>query len=166
MSFSPGKQGLSAHCFLASKRVLRRAFPDCRFSQSFPDRYGRYDWGTYVRGMKEPTRLEQFLHALTQYLYLVDDFDECFALGRHGQFDPTAGGYARTQLGEILHRAKPYGPQSGDRAAADELVGRLAAFVAAHPTYSRADALVPVPPSNPNKPFDLPTYLAAQLAGV
>jgi hypothetical protein len=146
------------------KQVLRRAFPECGFSRSFPDRYDRYQWGTYVRGLADQAVLERLLFLLTQHLCVFDDFDECFVLGRHGEWDPAARDYVHTELGRILRRAKPYGPGDGDRRAADQLAERLAAFVEAHPTYARADAIVPVPPSNPNKPFDLPTYLAGRLA--
>lgn len=142
------------------KQVLRRAFPECGFSRSFPDRSGRYQWGTYVRALEDQAACERFLFLLTQHLCVFDDFDECVVLGRHGQWDPALGSYSRAELGRLVYRAKPYGPGDGDRGAADELIGRLATFIGAHPTYARADAIVPVPPSNPAKRYDLPMYLA------
>jgi hypothetical protein len=145
------------------KAILRRAFPRAGFTHSFPDRYGRYDWGTYIHDVADRGALESFLHLLTQHLCVFDDFDECFVLGRHGEWDPGARDYVHTELGGLLRRAKPYGPGDGDTRAADELVERLAAFIAAHPTYARADAIVPVPPSNPTKRYDLPGYLAQRL---
>jgi hypothetical protein len=146
------------------KRILRRAFPASGFTHSFPDAQGRYGWGTYIHDLPDRRALERFLHLLTQHPCIFDDFDECFVLGRHGEWDPQTDTYRRTELGAILNRAKPYGPGDGDRRAADQLAERLAAFVEAHPAYARADAIVPVPTSNPNKPFDLPTYLADRLA--
>ncbi len=103
------------------------------------------------------------MYLLTQHPCIFDDFDECFVLGRHGGWDPAARDYVHTELGGLLRRAKPYGPGDGDTGAADELVARLAAFIAAHPTYARADSIVPVPPSNPTKRYDLPRYLAQGL---
>lgn len=121
-------------------------------------------WGTYIHDLADRAALESFLHLLTQYPCIFDDFDECFVLGRHGEWDPVARDYAHTELGQTLRRAKPYGPGDGDRGAADELIGRLATFISAHPTYARAEAIVPVPPSNPAKRYDLPTYLAQGLS--
>jgi hypothetical protein len=40
----------------------------------------------------------------------------------------------------------------------------MARFICAHPTYRDADLMVAVSPSNPNKPFDLPTYLVETIA--
>lgn len=145
------------------KAILRRAFPQAGFTHSFPDRYGRYDWGTYIHDLADRAALESLLGLLTQHLCIFDDFDECFVLGRHGEWDPGARGYVHTELGKVLRRAKPYGPGDGDTRAADELAGRLAAFIGAHPTYARADSIVPVPPSNSAKRYDLPRYLAQAL---
>jgi hypothetical protein len=145
------------------KAILRRAFPQAGFTHSFPDRYGRYEWGTYIHDLADRAALENFQHLLTQHLCVFDDCDECFVLGRHGEWDPAAQDYVHTELGGLLRRAKPYGPGDGDTRAADELVARLAAFIAAHPTYLRADSIVPVPPSNPAKRYDLPRYLAQAL---
>lgn len=145
------------------KAILRRAFPEAEFTHSFPDKYGRYKWGTYMHNVADQRTVEKFLHLLTQHVTIFDDFDECTVLGRHGAWDPGTGGYARTELGELVYRAKPYGPGDGDTRAADELVRRLEAFIGAHPTYARADAILPVPPSNPSKPYDLPRYLAQHL---
>jgi predicted amidophosphoribosyltransferase len=40
----------------------------------------------------------------------------------------------------------------------------MARFVQAHPTYRRADIVAAVLPSNPNKQFDLPTYIVQEIA--
>lgn len=147
------------------KTILRDTFPECGFTHSFPDSRGEYDWGTYIHELPDRTVLERFLSLLTRRPCIFDDLDQCFVLGRHGKWDSSAGAYVRTKLGELLNRAKPYGPGDGDRKAAAVLAERLASFIEDHPAYARAEAIVPVPPSNPDKPYDLPTYLAEQLCG-
>ena len=77
--------------------------------------------------------------------------------------DPASGVLARTEVGELLHRAK----DSSDEAAAAELGRRLARLV----RWSLLPQPGPVPlvvgvPSHPAPSVDLPTVLAAALAAV
>ena len=65
----------------------------------------------------------------------------------------------------FVYAAKPYRPGTGSASKADELADLMRVFIESHPTYAAADVLVAVPPSNPNKPFDLPAHLVQRLAG-
>jgi predicted amidophosphoribosyltransferase len=145
------------------KNVLRRAFPSCWLSHSFPDRYSRFQWGTYIGGTVEKAQLEQVLNLLSGHDCIFDDFDECFALDRHWVHEPT-GGYRRTELGNLIYRAKSYGGRGGDPNCADQIAAQLIQFVTAHPTFSRADLIIPVPSSKPGDVFDLPAYFAGFMA--
>jgi ATP-dependent DNA helicase RecQ len=104
-----------------------------------------------------------FLDLMTQHYCVVDDLDECHVLDKHWKQKPS-GGYQRTNIGELVYLAKPYSLGTGDRRAANDLGRAVARFVLAHPAYARADLIVPVPPSDPDCPFHLPSYLAAWAA--
>jgi hypothetical protein len=148
------------------KGILGRAFPALYFSRAFEDRYGQFTWGTYIRGAgaAEEKALGEFCTLLQTAVYIDDDLDESFALSFHTQTSP-AGGYERTAIGRLVYEAKPYDRvrHPGDRQRAAELASLLARFVQQQPTYRAADLLLPVPPSNPNKDYDLPTLLAEEV---
>jgi len=148
------------------KAVLGRAFPSLYFSRAFEDRYGQFTWGTYIRGagVAEEKALGEFCSLLQTTIYIDDDLDESFALSFHTQTSP-AGGYERTAIGRLVYAAKPYDRvrHPGDRQRAAELASLLAQFVQQQPTYRAADLLLPVPPSNPNKDYDLPALLAEEV---
>lgn len=151
---------------LRYKVVLERAFRKYYFSRTFEDRFGHYEWGTYIYGIddEDRERVRTLLTNLQEVVFLEDDLSETFALGYHTQMNP-AGGYDRTDYGDLVYCAKPY---RGDftasrRQAADEIVDRMAAFVASHPSYARAQVVSVVPPSSAKRPC-LPVYLATQLA--
>lgn len=76
------------------------------------------------------------------------------------------GGYARTEIGELVYAAKPYDrPVSPvHRANATRLAQQMTAFIQQHPSYHRASVVVPVA-ARVGKSFDLPTELAHQVAG-
>ena len=151
------------------KAILDRALPALQFSRTFPDRFGLFDWGTYIRGADSSHQAElDRLCCLLQLAILIDDdLDESFALSFHTQMSPT-GGYERTRIGQLVRIAKPYdrNHNSGDRVTAEKLASELAQFISQHPTYRRADLITAVPPSNANKPFDLPIVLVQEIAKI
>ena len=151
------------------KSVLNQAFPALSFSRSFPDRFGHFDWGTYVKQSNPPleAELRAFCLLLQQTIFIEDDLDECFALSFHTQTS-VSGGYERSRFGQLVREAKPYdrGGSPGNRDKAIELANHLAEFISRHPTYRRAECLVAVPPSNPAKAFDLPMVLVEQIASI
>ncbi len=144
------------------KRIVTRAFPELYFSRTFEDQYGRFDWGTYIRGADDSNRdrIEALCTLFREIIFIVDDLDESFCLGFHSQM--SIGGPKRTELGDLMRKAKPYDRawNAGNREIARRLGGMLAAAIQQHPTYARADLLLSVPPSNRDKDFDLPTFLA------
>lgn len=119
------------------KSILGRAFPSLYFSRTFPDRFGRFDWGTYVRGADavQESSLRDFCDLLHRVIYLDDDLDESFTLSFHTQMS-VAGGYERTSVGKLVRAAKPYdlSGSPGDRGKARELAALYAEFIRAHPT--------------------------------
>jgi predicted amidophosphoribosyltransferase len=146
------------------KQILQRAFHGYYFSRTFDDRYGRFDWGTYVYDVDESTyeRIVEFLRLLHKSIYIHDDLTETFALDFHTQLAPH--GYKRTQTGSLVYAAKPYNQTTGDRDKADELANALSDFIHCHPSYAEVDTVVAVPPSNIDKSFDLPTHLVDRIA--
>ncbi len=95
---------------------------------------------------------------------IEDDLTETFALDYHTQMAPT-GGYARTDLSNLVYRSKPY---RGDftpakQQTADEIVERMTGFIQVRPTYARAEIIAAVSPSVLGRP-SLPVYLVEQLA--
>lgn len=149
------------------KRLLARAFPDLFFSRAFDDRYGDYAWGTYVKGATgdDETRLAALLALLARVFFLEDDLDECYALDLHTR-SAADSGFERSEVGRLVRRAKPYGarPSNEHRQAARSLAETMAGVVASHPTYQRADLIVPVPGSSSEKSYDLARALAEDLA--
>ncbi|MCM0594159.1 MAG: hypothetical protein HEQ35_04780 [Gloeotrichia echinulata IR180] len=149
------------------KSILSRAFPSLYFSRTFEDRYGEFSWGVYIKGADEDNaiEIENFCNFLQDAIYIDDDLDESFALSYHTKTSPS-GGYERTPVGQLVRDAKPYdrGWNAGNQGKAEELAQLMVEFIQAHPTYANADLLAAVPPSNPNKPFDLPTYLVEIIA--
>ncbi len=116
------------------------------------------------RGLRARSSLNEFCTLLQHALFIEDELDEDFALSFHTQLSP-GGGYKRTQIGQLVYQAKPYNLTSnpGSLDKARELATTMAHFVQSHPTYRRADLVAAVPPSNPNKPFDLPTYMVQEI---
>ncbi|MDA0267049.1 MAG: hypothetical protein O3A14_08815 [Cyanobacteria bacterium] len=149
------------------KPIISRAFSHLYFSRTFEDRQGEHTWGSYIKGASDSDfeGIEQLCRVLKGHIYLVDDLDECYALGYHSELS-AAGRYQRTVLGQLVRDAKPYdsGWNAGSKAEADKLATLMIDFfILLHPTYTRADMVIAVPPSNPDKPFDLPTYLVEQI---
>jgi predicted amidophosphoribosyltransferase len=144
------------------KNVLNRAFPALRFSRTFQDRFARFDWGTYINGVDEPseTALRDFCGLLKRAVFIHDDLDESFAVSFHKQ-TPTE----RTPMGQLVREAKPYdrAGSPGSIEKARTLAAHLADFVRQHPTYRGAEVVAAVPASNPDKAFDLPEVLAAEI---
>lgn len=150
------------------KKILSRAFSNLYFSRTFDDRNENFDWGTYIKyaSEKDAEDLHKLCHLLKQNIFIDDDLTECFALDYHSQLSHD-GRWKRTQLGEIVRDAKPYdrGFNSGSKSSAERIVRWINEFfLPYHPTYLFADLIVSVPPSNPNKFFDLPEYIARRIS--
>ncbi len=151
------------------KPILGRAFPSLYFSRSFEDRFGIYDWGTYIKGSDAEGKeaIERFCQFLQKVVYIDDDLDECFALGMHTKLSVDAP-YKRTKLGELVYGAKSYDTTShkGSTEKADRIAKVMARVIRRHPSFTSVDFIVAVPPSNPDKSFDLPTHIAGRIAEI
>lgn len=147
------------------KHILDRAFTNHFFSRTFDDRYGRFQWGTYIYDVDEnvTSELAHLLDLTQQHLYLDDDLTECFALDYHTVFEPS-GGYLRSTLGQLVYEAKPYKrtPTLQNQQAASQLAEKMISFISNHPTYRRSQVVIVAPPSQ-TKPFDLPYELASHV---
>jgi hypothetical protein len=72
---------------------------------------------------------------------------------------------AKTLVGDLCRRAKPYqGDQNYDEGAAKDLATECVKFLKKVSCYDCAHCVVAMPPSRPDKPFDLPAYLAGKVA--
>ena len=149
--------------------ILKRAFPKIAISHAFESQGEKFQWGCYLKrvGARDEERLRLFCRLLQKAILIHDDLDECFALGMHSELR-IGGPPIRAEFGELVYQAKSYNRDShaGSREMSRRLAVRLARFVKAHPTYGRADIVVPVPPSNPDKDFDLPTLLAQEVSSL
>lgn len=108
--------------------------------------------------------VEAWLAKVGRFVALRD----CLALSFALDYDRENGDPAQsqTEIGALRSRAKPYdrAPTSDTLAAAEELAARCTSFVREMTCYQTADAIIAMPPSTPNKKFDLPNYLAREIA--
>lgn len=73
----------------------------------------------------------------------------------------------QTKIGALRSQAKPYGGAAATtqtKVAADALVDECMEFLNAMTCYESADAIVAMPPSDPSKTYNLPRYIADQIA--
>ena len=69
----------------------------------------------------------------------------------------------RTRIGNLVYKAKSYTPTTGSKPAASDLAQKFVYWLERHPQYMKAHVIVPVPPSNKAKAFDLPAFVAKYL---
>jgi hypothetical protein len=105
-----------------------------------------------------------WMDAVGPYVAIRDCLSMSFAL----DYDKERGDPAKpvTRIGALRGRAKPYdkAPTADTLEAAQALVDECLAFLGRVTAYESATAVVAMPPSRPDKPFDLPSYLAAGIA--
>jgi hypothetical protein len=140
--------------------ILRDAFPKHRYSRLFPDKTGKYQWGTYINNadVSDRQKISQLLTLLTTVVYLNDELSQTFALDYHSQ--PTENGFDKTVMGNSVYLAK----YSNNKAKAEYLASQMINFIGSHPSYMVADLVIAVPSSKANKPFDLTNYLVQRIA--
>src|SRR5690242_6553923 len=90
------------------QQIIRRPFPSLHFSRSFAATPS-FDLGVYLKGAgaAEEAALLEFCTLLQHALFIEDDLDEEFAPALHTQLSP-AGGYPRTEIGQLVYESKPY----------------------------------------------------------
>lgn len=161
-------QGNTGILFSNSRKyydILRDAFINCRFGPLWSDQRGMFDWGVHLNGANEEERqaVISLLELFRRTVCIDDALDQTFALDMHSY--PSAEGGGRTPIGELVYQAKPYNrpPNEQNTLHAMKLAAHFTEFIACHPSYARADFLIPVPFFG-QKAFDLPTFLANQLS--
>jgi len=116
------------------------------------------------KGDESLTEVESWLATVGKYVAIRD----CLALSFALDYDREGGAPSKPQtaIGALRSRAKPYdaAPTADTRRAADELVKHLRAFLKEMTCYNGAEAVCAMPPSRPDKAFDLPSYLVAGIA--
>ena len=77
------------------KMILARAFPGHFMSRTFEDRFGQYEWGTYIHAADDAMRTEvaALLELCKNHVFVQDDLTETFALSYHTEMTPS-GVYA------------------------------------------------------------------------
>jgi Phosphoribosyl transferase domain len=123
---------------------------------------------TYLRNTSQDDAavqtVREWLSVVGRYVAIRD----CLAVSFAVEYDREAGDPERpqTEVGLLRSRAKPYdnAPTDDTYRAASLLAERVLAFINDITCYQGADAIVAMPPSDPAKPFDLPTRLASMLA--
>ncbi len=109
-------------------------------------------------------QIKDCLNILGSYVAIRD----CLALSFALDYDREGGkpGNPRTTIGRLRKRAKTYGgpPTKDTFAAADELIQACLEGLQELTCYDSATCVVAMPPSDPEKGFDLPEYLAAGIS--
>ncbi len=108
--------------------------------------------------------IKNWFSIISQYVALRDCLGLSFAL----DYDKEDGdpNKPQTQIGSLRSRAKPYNAEATLEtfSAAEELAQACLDFLQKVQCYNSVDTIVAMPPSKPNKKFDLPTYLAIKIA--
>lgn len=109
-------------------------------------------------------KVKDWLELMGNYVAIRDCLTLSFAL----DFDKENGDPEKpqTRIGELRTRAKPYGkiPTADTYQAANELSKACLDFLDKMTCYNPATCIVGMPPSRPDKTFDLPAHLAANIA--
>lgn len=106
---------------------------------------------------------EAWVATVCEYVAIRDCLALSFALDYRVEAGDPDG--AKTKIGNLCRRAKPYEREDRwDQAAADELAECCLDALRELTCYDTADCVVAVPPSRPDKPFDLPRHLARRIA--
>lgn len=128
-------------------------------------------WKTAITIPKEAIEkndIGAFLRILHWTVTLADEADESHAVYLHSLPHPTADpdspNWKRTRMGNLVNKAKSYSPYTGSKPAAKELAEKVEHWLKRHPGYRVADVIIPVPPGNPMKVFDLPLFVAQYLS--
>lgn len=108
------------------------------------------------------------LYLLETSVTINDSADASHALRIHDAKDEETGGWARSDIGKLVRRAKSYDRERncGDRQAAKRLADEMLQWITVMPLYCDADLIVPAPSTNPDKAYDLPAMIAEHLSSL
>lgn len=130
-------------------------------------RKGKEDRGfTFIKDGSEEAleKVRDWLRLVGSYVAIRD----CLALSFALDYDREEGNpdKLQTKVGALRSRAKPYDsvPTADTYRAADELVKECLDFLGKMTCYNMATCVVGMPPSRPDKPFDLPKHIADGIA--
>lgn len=113
---------------------------------------------------EEMDEVQDWLSAIGQFVAIRDCLTVSFALDYEREDgDPER---SQTKVAMLRAKAKPYDRDATSETvkAANALAKLCSEAVNTLTCYEVADSVVAMPPSSPNKKFDLPTYLAAAFA--
>ena len=139
-------------------QALRAAFPTpVKWYGPYESYDESYDWVLFIQEADE-SRLREFLAFLDETLLFPTTLDECWAVSGHMADE------GRTEIGELVFRAKTYGSKQGDPVVAQELSGVMVERFRRHPRIAGADLIVGIPANPPKIPHNLPELLARHLS--
>jgi predicted amidophosphoribosyltransferase len=145
-------------------QVFDRAFPDLAKN---PWRVTAKSCATYFRRISDDdlAAVRLFIEALRPCVIIKDLTGSSVALGYRAR-KSGSGGLERTELGQLMSDAKPYGKRATEShlKAGTELANRMCTFVTSMPFYRDVDGFVAVPSSDPRRAFSLPRGFARELA--
>ena len=116
--------------------------------------------------------LEELPSEITNWVTLISDpvvMKDNLAISCALDYDRQGGSPAKaqTEIGKLRSVAKPYGGQQATRdteLAASKLSKCCVEFLKQLTCYESADCVVAMPPSDPSKTYNLPRYLAENIA--
>ncbi|HLC16187.1 MAG TPA: hypothetical protein VJL89_08175 [Thermodesulfovibrionia bacterium] len=119
---------------------------------------------TFINDEKKLDKVREWLGLVGGYVAIRD----CLALSFALDYDRADGNpdKPQTKIGLLRSRAKPYDsePTEDTHLAAEELSKACIEFFQKMTCYHSATCVVAMPPSKPDKLFDLPKYLADEIA--
>ena len=174
---SRGHWGLVIHAPLHSSRVnfapiLKHTFQGVKLVEAAvrtdnePNRWkSRF---SIPKSAAHQAEILEFLKLLKHSVTISDDADESHALRLHKVPYPTDDAdnpdWKHTSIGNLTHEAKSYSQYTGNRTKATCLAEKMKAWVARHPRYRTAKAIVAAPPGNRSKRYDLPKLIVGHLS--
>ena len=167
--YKPQSEDRDWTLILPFPNTYRNAFETMCETQAWPHVAGNGKLCLYLKGIDReagpPQEVNDWITKVGKYVAMKDMLALSFAL----DYEREAGSPNRPQtaVGSLRAQAKPYGSQvatSQTKAAADQLVDRCVAALKEMTCYKSANCVVATPPSDPTKTYNLPRYLAAQIA--
>lgn len=152
--------------------IVTAAFPGSRIesiSREWKMLETSYEAVIELPGSVRCLELRKLLSILRWTVTISDSADESHAIYLHNLPHPTEDPYEvvwkHTKVGKLVNRAKSYSAFSGSRKAALELADKVEYWLTRHIRYASADLIIPAPPGNPDKAFDLPRFVADEVGG-
>lgn len=167
--YEPQSEDRDWTLILPFPNTYRNAFETMCSVQAWPHVAANGKLCLYLKGIDwnedPPQEVHEWITKVGRYVAMKDMLALSFAL----DYEREAGNPNRpqTDVGSLRAQAKPYGGQTATKqttAAAGQLVDRCLAFLKEMTCYKSANCVVAMPPSDPTKQYNLPRYMAAQIA--